>query len=148
MSIVSRYALVPIEEAWAAVVDPTTYPEWLVGARKIRDIDDGWPAVGSRFHHRVGLAGPLSVADTTEVLAIEEPHRLTLEARARPFGRAKVDFRLATETGDDGRTRTRITVDEVALGAVATVQPVLDPVIDARNRASLNALVAYLNAPR
>ena len=147
MASVTRYAAVPLERVFATISDPTTYPDWLVGARAIRAVDDEWPAPGSRFHHRVGLAGPLTVADHSEVLAIEPPVHLTLEVKARPFGRARATFRLARVNGHDGTECTRITLDESVIGMAAALAPVLDASIEARNRASLNALVAKLNEP-
>ena len=42
----------PVDAVFAAVVDPETYPHWLVGARDMRRVEDRWPEVGSRFHHR------------------------------------------------------------------------------------------------
>ena len=147
MSSVTRYAAVPLERAFEAISDPRTYPDWLVGARTIRSVDDDWPKPGSRFHHRVGLAGPLTVADHSEVLEVEAPVHLALEVKARPFARARADFRLARVPGRDGCDCTRITLDERPIGAAAALAPLLDRSIDARNRASLNALVAKLNEP-
>ncbi|MCB1026769.1 MAG: SRPBCC family protein, partial [Microthrixaceae bacterium] len=68
---VTRWALRPIEEVFDTISDPGTYPRWLVGCRTIRSIDDHWPSEGSRFHHRVGLIGPLTVPDSSEVLEVE-----------------------------------------------------------------------------
>src|SRR3954468_7397574 len=91
---VTRWALRPIGEVFDALADPHTYPSWLVGCREIRKVDDGWPAPGSRFHHRVGLVGPLTVNDDTESLEIESPRHLALEVRFRPLGRGRVAFPL------------------------------------------------------
>ena len=143
MASVTRYAAVPIDTVFDVISDPTTYPDWLVGAREIRKVDDAWPAPGSCFHHRVGLVGPLTVADSTKVLDIDPPRVLSLEVRVRPLGRARAEFRLA----DAGSGRTRITLDETPIGALAPLKPLLDPPTTARNRASLNALVALLNEP-
>jgi uncharacterized protein YndB with AHSA1/START domain len=144
---VSRYVVAPIDRVFRAICDPTTYPTWLVGAREIRSVDDEWPEPGSRFHHRVGLVGPLTVADSSEVLEIEPPGLLVLEVRARPFGRARAEFHLEVTTGADGEERTRITLAETPIGALAPLAPILDRTIEPRNRASLNALVARLNEP-
>lgn len=38
-------------EVFAALVDPTTYPDWLSVASEIRGHDPEWPAVRSKFHH-------------------------------------------------------------------------------------------------
>jgi uncharacterized protein YndB with AHSA1/START domain len=147
MASVTRYAVAPLERVFDVISDPTTYPEWLVGAREIREVDDDWPAPGSLFHHRVGLFGPLTVADTTKVLEIDPPVHLSLEVRARPFGRGRADFRLARITGVDGTERTRIILEETPIGAIAPLAPLFEKPIEARNQASLNALVARLSEP-
>lgn len=147
MSTVVRYALASPEEVFATISDPRTYPRWLVGAREIRSVEADWPAPGSRFHHRVGVAGPLTVADNTEVKEVDPPRRLVLEARARPIGRASVTFRLSEDVRPDGRQVTRIEMEEAPIGLLGALRPVLQPLTDARNRASLNALVADLNSP-
>ncbi len=147
MATVTRHALVARDVAFDALVDPRTYPRWLVGARDIRAIDDDWPETGSRFHHRVGLVGPLTVADFTRCLEIERPSRLVLEVRVRPFGRGRVTFSLSEAGERGGNPVTRVTMDEAPIGLLAAATPALDPLIESRNRASLNALVAYLNGP-
>ena len=50
------------EMVFAVLSDPGCYPRWVVGARKIRAADAGFPAKGSRFHHQVGVA-PLVLND-------------------------------------------------------------------------------------
>ncbi|MBI2709610.1 MAG: SRPBCC family protein [Actinobacteria bacterium] len=147
MARTSVHALVPIERAFAAVADPRTYPEWLVGAKRIRDVDDGWPEPGTRFHHRVGLVGPLTLPDSSTVIEVDAPNRLVLEVRARPLLRGRVTYELARTDGSDGRPATRISMDERPLGRLRFVAPLLEPLIRGRNRASLNALVAFLNRP-
>ena len=39
-----------------------------MGASDIRAVDDDSPELGSKFHHRVGVA-PLTIADATELQA-------------------------------------------------------------------------------
>jgi len=85
-------------EVFAILVDPTTYPSWLAGASEIRDIDDDWPSIGSRFHHRVGLR-PLTLADNSEVLAVEPNRLLRLAVRVRPLISAVVTFTLRHRCG-------------------------------------------------
>ncbi|HEX5990809.1 MAG TPA: SRPBCC family protein [Solirubrobacterales bacterium] len=74
-------------EVFAVLSDPERYPEWVVGAAGFRDEDDEFPAVGSRFHHKVG-SWPIGLKDYTEVLEAEPPDRLVLKAKARPLRRA------------------------------------------------------------
>ena len=44
----------PPSRVFAVLADPTTYPDWLVGAQAIRDVDPAWPAPGAKFSHRIG----------------------------------------------------------------------------------------------
>lgn len=135
-----------IERVFSTLTEPETYPDWLIGARDIRSVDAEWPRPGSRFHHRVGLIGPLKVADSTEVLEIEAPTLLALEVRARPFGRGKATFTL--EPADDpsgaGDPHTAVELDEVPLGALSALTPLLDPLARARNSRSLHLLADFL----
>jgi len=147
MATVTRYVRTERSKVFAALVRPETYPEWLVGCREIREVDGSWPEPGSRFHHRVGLVGPLTIPDSTSVLEIEPDRRLVLEVRARPFVRARSSFTLEDADPMDGQAVTRITLDEEPLGQFAPLKPVLDPLFASRNIASLNALVAFLNTP-
>jgi uncharacterized protein YndB with AHSA1/START domain len=146
MTEVSRHALVPIGDVFAALTDPHTYPQWLVGCREIRGVDDGWPEVGTSFHHRVGLFGPITLADHTKVIDVEPCRHLALEVMARPFIRARVDFVLSARRTAASHD-TRISLSEVPIGIYAPLGGVLAAPTAARNRVSLNALVAFLNDP-
>lgn len=97
----------PIRDVWDALVDPRTYPLWLVGARRIRRVEDDWPAVGSAFHHVVGFA-PLLVRDRTVVLEVDPPHVLALDAGVSALGGAAVTFQLTEE----GPEATRVAIAE------------------------------------
>ncbi|HYF44984.1 MAG TPA: SRPBCC family protein, partial [Acidimicrobiales bacterium] len=134
----------PQDVVFATLTTPETYPCWLVGAREIRAVDEGWPAPGTRFHHRVGLIGPLTVSDSTKLLEADAPERLVLEVRARPLGRGRVTFTLAP--GPAGGTQ--LTLDEVPIGYLAPLQPVIDPVTTRRNEQSLDNLRGLLDAGR
>lgn len=126
---------VPVEAAWAVIADPDTYPRWLVGAVEILSVDNAWPAPGASFRHRVGLAGPLTTQDSTTVKSIEAPHRLVLEARARPFGRAHVEIDVRSS-----RTGCEIAMREGILAPLTRLTPLLQPLIVARNQKSLRLL--------
>jgi uncharacterized protein YndB with AHSA1/START domain len=86
------------ERIFAVLSDPDAYGYWVVGSDTIRDADEAWPAVGTRFHHRVGW-GPIKINDHTEVLAVDAPHRLQLKAKARPLGTARVTLTLERRGG-------------------------------------------------
>jgi uncharacterized protein YndB with AHSA1/START domain len=143
---VSRILPFDVETVFSALVRPETYPDWLIGARYIRAVDADWPAPGSRFHHRVGLVGPLKVADSTEVLEVEPPSLLSMEVRARPFGRGRATFRLSPAPDPSGTDdpHTAVDLEEVPLGSLSVLAPLLDPLTRARNGRSLDLLADFL----
>jgi uncharacterized protein YndB with AHSA1/START domain len=124
------------DDVFAVLTDAGRYPQWLVGAKRIRQVEPGWPAPGSRFHHRVG-AGPFVVDDHTEVLAIDRPRHLQLSVRAGPFVRAVVDFELIAD-GDETIVCMQEEPAERILGNL--VRPALDPLTHVRNQRSLRRL--------
>lgn len=144
--------LLPLEpsEVFSTVAEPTTYPDWLVGCKEIRTVDAAWPEPGSRFFHRVGIAGPLTVADSTVVLDVDAPSRLTLEVRARPIGRGLATFHLEPGTSDDhpGVACTRIELVEEPLGRLRAFRSLLRPMTVARNQRSLDLLAELLSSSR
>ncbi len=135
MREVSTALPVGVERAWSVLADPTTYPRWLVGAVEILAIDDGWPAPGTSFRHRVGLAGPVTTQDSTTVGRVDEPRCLQLEARARPFGRAHVEIEVRAR--DSG---CEVAMREGMLSPLTSLTPLAQPLIRARNRESLRRL--------
>jgi len=140
MALASREIRASAHEVYEILVDPATYPQWLVGAKDIRDIDDDWPAAGSKFHHRVG-AGPLSIADSTKVLEAEPDRRLVLAVRARPLVSAVATFTLV---GDGARCAVQFE-EEPAQRLIGNIaRPVLDPITHVRNHLSLKRLDRYV----
>ena len=140
MTQVTRTLQHPIDEVFAVLVDPWTYPDWLVGAKEMRSVDATWPVPGASFHHRVGLGGPLSIADSSTCLEVVTPNRLVLEVRARPAGRGKVTFRLTSPTP----ATTEVAFAEEPLGAARLLTPVAAPLAVLRNHRSLQHLERYL----
>jgi uncharacterized protein YndB with AHSA1/START domain len=142
MAYVCRELAARPADVFAVLVDPDTYPRWLVGAADIRDVDPTWPAVGSRFHHRVGV-GPLTIPDDSEVLAIEDGTCLRLRVRARPVIAAVVTFHVV----GDGHTCVLTMEEEPAKHVIGNlVRPLMDPLIHVRNHRSLRRLAALLAA--
>ena len=43
------------DAVFSVLSDPDAYGDWVVGSRRIRDADADFPAVGSKFHHQVGV---------------------------------------------------------------------------------------------
>ena len=73
----------PPERVFEVLADYRSYGYWVVGSRKMRGMDPGFPAAGTRFHHQVGV-GPLHLNDHTQVLEVDQPRKLILKAKARP----------------------------------------------------------------
>jgi hypothetical protein len=119
--------------------DGWTYALWVVGASRMRDVDQGWPATGTKLHHSFGV-WPLLINDSTEVLEIEPGKRLLLEARGWPIGEAKVE--ITVEPDGNGAL---ISIAEDASSGPARLVPeqIRQPVIDFRNQETLRRL-AYL----
>ena len=105
----------------------------------MRDVDNGWPAPGTKLHHSFGI-WPLVIDDTTEVLEIEPDRRLVLEARGWPVGKARVEITVQPD-GDDSLVSI---AEDVTEGPARLVpEPIRLAGMDVRNRESLRRL-AYL----
>jgi uncharacterized protein YndB with AHSA1/START domain len=84
------------EDVWQVLADGWSYATWVVGTVKIRAVDTGFPAPGTKLHHAVG-AWPLLLEDETEILECEPGRRLLMQARGWPFGEATVELVLHPE---------------------------------------------------
>jgi uncharacterized protein YndB with AHSA1/START domain len=138
----------PPERVFDALTDARTYPDWLVGAKRIRAIDDDWPAVGTAFHHTVG-AGPLVLHDKTTMLHVDPPYEIRLRAGIGALGAAVVRFTL---TPDDRGSRVEFTEEPerglVRLGWRSIGRPLLRLGLWGRNAASLERLANHLEGQR
>jgi uncharacterized protein YndB with AHSA1/START domain len=130
------------ERVFAVLSDPDAYGHWVVGSDVVRDADETWPEVGSRFHHRVGV-GPLKVNDHTEVVDMEPARRLKLHAKARPLGTAKVELDLERRGGG-----TLVTMIEDAGDPLTRLlfNPLTHYLVRRRNDESLRRLEALATA--
>jgi uncharacterized protein YndB with AHSA1/START domain len=135
-AIVSRTLQAPAADVWAVLMEPHSYPRWVVGARAFRGADTDWPADGSVFHHAVGL-GPLQLKDHTKLLEHEDGRRVVLEARARPAGRAEVVLTLEEVPGG-----TEVVMRERATTGPGAYVPqrLHDALVGRRNREGLRRL--------
>ena len=136
MSTTRRSIEATPEQVWSVLADGWLYPLFVVGAARMREVDDTWPAVGSRLHHSVG-SWPVLVDDTTEVLEVEEGRRLLLLARAWPAGQAHVEITLTPDAGG-----TEVTMVENATSGPGALVPkaVQDPQLHLRNVETLRRL--------
>lgn len=108
MPSVSRTTTAPPDAVWSLLADGWALASWVVGAARIREVDEAWPTAGARAHHSVG-AWPLMIDDTTSVVAAVPGRELVLQARGWPVGEARVTLRLVPDGGG-----TRVQMDEVA----------------------------------
>lgn len=135
---VSRTVETDVEAVWAVLADGWAYPLWVVGATHMRDVDDDWPALGSRLHHSVGV-WPFQFRDHTEVVGVDPGRRLELRARAWPVGGAHVTITLEPDGPHACRVRLH---EEAAEGPGAWVPSSLQaPAVNLRNAETLSRLV-------
>jgi uncharacterized protein YndB with AHSA1/START domain len=127
------------DQVWSVLADGWLYPLWVVGASRMREVDDEWPEPGARLHHSVGT-WPLLIDDTTEVIESAPGTKLTLRARAWPSGEAGVTVHLRPNGSG-----TEVVIEEDAETGPATLVPrvLRDPPLRWRNVETLRRL-AYL----
>lgn len=136
MSTNSRTVAATPEQVWEVLSDGWLYPLWVVGATRMREVDDTWPDAGSRLHHSVGT-WPVVIDDTTEVLECHPGSFLRLQARAWPGGEAEVTISLRASGNE-----TEIVMTEDAVRGPGRLLPKLlrDPLLTWRNVESLRRL--------
>ena len=122
------------EVVFDVLADPRTYPDWLVGAQRIRSVDPSFPAPGAQFEHSVGATEAATVDDVTEVRAVDRPRRLRLLVHAGAF---HGDVELLVEPRADG---SEVRFRERPVGWAAALTPVLRTVLHGRNAESLRRL--------
>lgn len=139
MATNSRIVQAPPEKVWEVLCDGWLYPLWVVGASRMREVDDHWPAVGARLHHSVG-SWPLLLDDDTEVMESTPGTMLRLRARAWPTGEAGVTLHLRPSGSG---TEVVLEEDAVAGPGRLVPKPLRDAGLKWRNVEALKRL-AYL----
>jgi hypothetical protein len=124
------------DQVWDVLADGWLYPLWVVGATRMRAVEDNWPEVGSRLHHSAGV-WPLVINDDTEVLAASPRTMMKLRARGWPLGEAEV---VITLTPVGAHTRVDIEEDAVSGPGAMLPKPLRDPMIKVRNVETLRRL--------
>jgi len=127
------------DDVFRVLADGWLYPCWVVGASRMREVDEAWPQVGSRLHHSFG-AWPALIDDATIVEAYEPPRRMVVRAKGWPIGEARVTI--------DVKPRGHASVVRIQEEAVAgpgrlIPTPLLDFGLHWRNTETLHRL-AYL----
>lgn len=117
MSSTTRTLQATPEQVWSILADGWLYPLWVVGASRMREVDDDWPSPGSKLHHSVG-AWPLLLDDNTEVTESRPQHQLSLRGRAWPVGEVGIDIRLLAVGA-----ATEVTIEEDAVAGPGRLVP-------------------------
>lgn len=127
------------EHVWEVLADGWLYPLWVVGATRMRDVDDSWPRVGAKLHHSVGV-WPLMLNDNTEVLEAVPGSMIRLRARAWPAGEAEVKITL-----NPAGVQTEVVIEEDVVNgpSVLVPEPLRAAPLKWRNTETLQRL-AYL----
>jgi hypothetical protein len=124
------------EQVWEVLADGWLYPLWVVGATRMREVDEAWPQPGAKLHHSVGT-WPLTIDDITKVVDSTPGARLELEAHAWPAGRADVTITLHPHGAE-----TEVTIEEQAVAGPGAMLPKVaqDPLLNWRNVETLRRL--------
>ena len=138
MAITEHPFTVSASTLFDTLINPDTYPRWLVGTRHIRSVSDDWPQPSSYFKHTVGF-GPIAIPDRTTVRTIDEPRTLEMLVRARPVIEAVVRFDVTPSPS--GCT---LRMEETPVGVYKLVSAVAQPLIRARNERSMKRLEAFV----
>jgi uncharacterized protein YndB with AHSA1/START domain len=124
------------QQVWDVLADGWLYPLWVVGATRMRAVDDGWPEVGTRIHHSAGV-WPAVINDETVVLAAEPLKVIELRAKGWPMGEADVRIEL-----EEDRSGTRVRIVEDAVTGPGRLMPgfLRSPLLKWRNTETLRRL--------
>ncbi|MFI2563420.1 SRPBCC family protein [Paenarthrobacter sp. NPDC018779] len=137
MSTVTKVFDTTAAQVWDVIADGWLYSGWVVGASRIRGVEDQWPKAGSRLHHSVG-SWPFLIDDSTSVTAAKPGQSLGLLARGWPMGEATVLITLE----DVGEGRCCVSLSEDAVKGPGKLIPAAlrNLVIGFRNRETLRRL--------
>ena len=136
MSEISRAFSCTPQQVFDVLEDGWLYATWVVGASRIRDVDAGWPAVGTKIHHSAGV-WPVLINDISVAKEYDPPHNLLLQAKGWPAGEAHVRL---TVTPSPGGCRVTIREDATAGPGKLVPPPVRTALLGWRNRESLTRL--------
>ena len=137
MVVVKHPTSASIDDVFAVLADGWRYADWVVGAKRIRAVDDSWPSPGSRFHHKVGV-GAAEIRDCSVCEAVDPPHAISLRVKAFPVGAARV--RIVLSTRDDGRTELLLEEHPIEGYARRFDNPIQRQLLKWRNVESLRRL--------
>lgn len=127
------------EDVFRVLANGWLYPSWVVGASRMREVEEAWPAAGSALHHSFGV-WPALIDDKTVVEVYEPPRRMVMRARGWPIGEARVT--IDVKPRGDGSV-VRIQEEAVAGPGRFVPEALMDIALHWRNDETLHRL-AYL----
>ena len=124
------------EAVFDVLADGWVFPTWVVGASRMRAVDDTWPALGSKLHHSFGV-WPAMINDETTVLEYDPPRRMVVQPAGWPVGEARVTLEV--------KPRARgcvVRITETAVKGPGSWIPslLIDPALHIRNVETLRRL--------
>lgn len=127
------------EDVFEVLSDGWLYPSWVVGASRMREVDESWPMAGAELHHSFGT-WPVLIDDKTVVEEFVPGRSMVMRARGWPIGEARVAIDVK-ERGEGCVVRIQ---EEAIAGPGRFVPPqLLDIPLHWRNAETLHRL-AYL----
>lgn len=127
------------DDVFRVLADGWLYPSWVVGASRMREVDETWPAAGAELHHSFGV-WPALIDDRTVVEACIPSRQVVMLARGWPIGEARVTIDIKPR--GDGCV-VRIQEEAVAGPGRFVPEPLMDLFLHWRNTETLHRL-AYL----
>jgi len=136
MSVTSRTIPAAPEDVFAVLSDGWTFASWVVGASRIRDVDEHWPQPGTRIQHSVG-SWPLLLDDHTSAEEMTPNRMLQMRARGWPAGEARIRIEL-----EEQGSGTVVTITEDAVSGPGLLVPgvLRSALLDWRNVETLQRL--------
>jgi hypothetical protein len=136
MAVNVREMSCPPEAVFDVLDNGWLFTAWVVGASRMRAVDDAWPAVGSKLHHSFG-SWPVLLNDETTVLEWDPPRRAAFRPKGWPIGESFV--------GIDVKPRGAgcvVRMEEYAVEGPGAAVPdvVLDGMLYPRNTETLKRL--------
>ena len=124
------------ERVFEVLADGWVFPSWVVGASRMRYVDDEWPLPGSQLHHSFGV-WPVLLNDETTMLEWDPPRHAVMQPKGWPIGEALVTIDVKPRR--DG-CLVRIMEEAVKGPGSLVPAPLLDIPLYARNIETLKRL--------
>lgn len=126
------------EDVFAVIADGWVFPTWVVGASRMRRVDQDWPMQYTRLFHSFGI-WPLLINDITTSLEWDPPRRAVMRPKGWPLGEALVTIE-AKPRGNG--TVVRMTEVPVAGPSRLVPKPIMAAMTVIRNREALQRLAS------